>query len=183
MDGSGGKIYSFWAMYSLRMSFWVVPRKLVRAHALLLGCGDVHGPDDGCRRVDRHAGGDLVQRDAAQQDLHVLEGRNCHTALAELTLSLGGVSIVAHQGWQVEGDRKPGLPLLQQILEALVGLLGCAETSEHAHGPQLAAVQGGVHPARVGVLSREAQVCQVVEVRKVQWSIQSLNRLGGGGDK
>ena len=23
--GSGGKIHSFWAMYSLRMSFWIVP--------------------------------------------------------------------------------------------------------------------------------------------------------------
>jgi hypothetical protein len=26
--GSGGKIHSFWAMYSLRMSFWSVPRIL-----------------------------------------------------------------------------------------------------------------------------------------------------------
>ena len=25
MEGSGGKMYSFWAMYSLRMSFWMVP--------------------------------------------------------------------------------------------------------------------------------------------------------------
>jgi len=25
MEGSGGKMYSFWAMYSLRMSFWRVP--------------------------------------------------------------------------------------------------------------------------------------------------------------
>ncbi len=25
--GSGGKIHSFWAMYSLRMSFWRVPRR------------------------------------------------------------------------------------------------------------------------------------------------------------
>ena len=25
MDGRGGKMYSFWAMYSLRMSFWSVP--------------------------------------------------------------------------------------------------------------------------------------------------------------
>ena len=26
MDGSGGKIHSFCAMYSLRMSVWIVPR-------------------------------------------------------------------------------------------------------------------------------------------------------------
>ncbi len=25
MDGRGGKIQDFWAMYSLRMSFWMVP--------------------------------------------------------------------------------------------------------------------------------------------------------------
>ena len=25
MEGLGGKMYSFWAMYSLRMSFWMVP--------------------------------------------------------------------------------------------------------------------------------------------------------------
>ena len=28
MEGSGGKMYSFWAMYSFRMSFWVVPPSL-----------------------------------------------------------------------------------------------------------------------------------------------------------
>jgi hypothetical protein len=27
MEGAGGKSHSFWAMYSLRMSFWLVPPK------------------------------------------------------------------------------------------------------------------------------------------------------------
>ena len=30
MDGSGGKIHSFCAMYSLRMSVWIVPRSRSR---------------------------------------------------------------------------------------------------------------------------------------------------------
>ena len=30
MLGSGGKMYSFCAMYSLRMSVWIVPRSLSR---------------------------------------------------------------------------------------------------------------------------------------------------------
>ncbi len=30
MEGSGGKMYSFWAMYSFRMSFWRVPPRLFR---------------------------------------------------------------------------------------------------------------------------------------------------------
>ena len=31
IDGSGGKIHSFWAMYSLRMSVWIVPRSSARS--------------------------------------------------------------------------------------------------------------------------------------------------------
>ena len=31
IDGSGGKMYSFCAMYSLRMSVWIVPRSRSRA--------------------------------------------------------------------------------------------------------------------------------------------------------
>ena len=30
IEGSGGKMNSFWAMYSLRMSFWMVPRSCAR---------------------------------------------------------------------------------------------------------------------------------------------------------
>ncbi len=30
IDGSGGKIHSFCAMYSLRMSVWIVPRSFAR---------------------------------------------------------------------------------------------------------------------------------------------------------
>ncbi len=30
IDGSGGKIHSFCAMYSLRMSVWIVPRSCSR---------------------------------------------------------------------------------------------------------------------------------------------------------
>ena len=30
IEGSGGKINSFWAMYSFRMSFWMVPPTLVQ---------------------------------------------------------------------------------------------------------------------------------------------------------
>ena len=30
IDGSGGKMYSFWAAYSFRMSFWMVPPRRSR---------------------------------------------------------------------------------------------------------------------------------------------------------
>ena len=132
--------------------------QLVGAHALFFGGGDVHGPDDGRGRVDGHAGGDLVERDAVQQDFHVLERRDRHAALAELAQRFRGVGVVAHQRGQVEGDAQAGLPLVEQILEAAVGLLGGAEAGEHAHRPQLAAVQRGMDAARVGILAGQAEV-------------------------
>src|SRR4030065_65571 len=81
IEGSGGKMNSFWAMYSFRMSFWMVPA-------------------------------------------------SC----------LGGVGVESVEGGQVEGDGETGLAVLQQVLEAGVGLLGAAETGEHAHRPLSPAV-------------------------------------------
>ena len=31
IDGRGGKMYSFWAMNSLRMSFWIVPESVFQS--------------------------------------------------------------------------------------------------------------------------------------------------------
>jgi hypothetical protein len=70
IDGSGGKIHSFWAMYSLRMSVWIVLRA---RDALLLADADVEGEQDRRGRVDRHRSRDLVERDAAEERLHVRE--------------------------------------------------------------------------------------------------------------
>jgi len=141
--------------------------QLVGTHALFLGGGDVHGPDDGRRRVDGHAGGHLLERDAVHQDLHVLQGRNRHAAFAELSQGFGLVGIVAHQGGQVESDRQAGLSLVEQVFEAGVGLFGGTEAGEHAHGPQLAAVHGGMHAARVGIFARVPQVSFVIQVFNV----------------
>ena len=60
-------------MYSLRMSFWVVPETCRPGDALLLGRRDVQREQDRRRGVDRHRGADLAQRDAREQGLHVGE--------------------------------------------------------------------------------------------------------------
>ena len=72
--GSIGKHHSFWAMYSFRMSVWIVPPSCSRRDALLLGGADVEGEQDRRRRVDRHRGRDLVERDPGEQVDHVVEG-------------------------------------------------------------------------------------------------------------
>ena len=67
------------------------------------------------------------------------------------------VRVVAVEGRQVEGDGEAGLPLGEQVLEALVGVRRGAEAGELAHRPELAAIAGGVDAARVGVLAGDAE--------------------------
>ena len=59
----------------------------------------------------------------------------------------GRVGVVAHQRRHVERRREPRLPVIEQVAEALVGLLGRPEPGELAHRPQAPAVHGRVDPA------------------------------------
>ena len=74
MEGAGGKSHSFWAMYSLRMSFWLVPASSSGRDALLLGGHDVHREQHHRGGVYGHGGRDLAHRDALEEPLHVLQG-------------------------------------------------------------------------------------------------------------
>ena len=148
-----------------------------------LGRGDIHRPDDRGRAVDGHGGRHLVQRDAFQQRLHVGQRRDRHPALAEFADRFRRVGIVAVEGGHVERDGEPGLPLRQQILEAGVGLLGRAEAGEHAHGPRLTAVAGGMDPAGEGVAPRQPQVAVVIQVGHVGRGVEPVHgRAGDGGE-
>ena len=80
--GSTGKHHSFWAMYSLRMSAWIVPA--VPRDAVLLGGDDVVGEHDRRRRVDRHRDGHLAEVDPGEQRLHVVERVDRHALATDL---------------------------------------------------------------------------------------------------
>src|SRR5690606_21257637 len=56
-----------------------------------------------------------------------------------------------------EGHAQAGLPALEQVVVARVALLGAAEARVLAHGPEAAAVHGGLHAAGEGVLPGEPQ--------------------------
>ena len=66
------------------------------------------------------------------------------------------VGVVAHQRGHVEGRAEARLAVLEQVVEALVGLLGGAEAGELAHRPQPPAVHRRVDAARERRLAREA---------------------------
>ena len=108
------------------------------------------------RRVDRHRGRDLAHVDPGEQRLHVVERVDRHALAADLALRAHMVRVVTHQRRHVERRRQPRLPVVEQVAEALVRLLGGPEAGELAHRPEPAAVHRRVHAARERILAREA---------------------------
>jgi len=140
--------------------------QLIRAHALLLGHGDVHGEQDGGGRVDGHAGGDLVERDAGEELLHIVNGGDGDADLADLARRHDVIAVITDLGGQVEGDREAGLALVEQEAVALVGFLGGGVAGVLAHGPEAPAVHGGLDAAREGVLAGEAELLEVAALSR-----------------
>ncbi len=140
------------AMYSLRMSFWVVPRSCSAGDALLLADELVEQQQGGGRRVDRHRRGHLVERDAVEHPAHVVDRVDGHAGAAHLAHAERVVRVAAELRGQVERHRQPGRAVLDQVVEALVRLLGARVAGVLAHRPLAAAVHVRVDPAREGVL-------------------------------
>ncbi len=156
---------------------------MVRRRSLFFSHGKVHGPQDGGRRVDGHRGRDFRQRDVGQQDFHILERTDRHAAFSELAYGLRGVAVVAHQCRQVERNRESAAALREQVLVTGVGLFRRAETGELAHGPQAAALTGGMDGTGIGIFSRQAQVSEIVEIRQIERGVETVHFVGGGGDE
>jgi hypothetical protein len=114
--GSGGNTHACCAWYSLRMSFWTVPRSLSAGHALLLGRRDVEAEEDDRRPVDRHRDRDLVERDPVEERLHVGERRDGDAADADLAERARVVGVVPHERREVERDGEPVWPCASRYL-------------------------------------------------------------------
>ena len=167
------------AMYSLRMSFWMVPRSCAGADALLLADRDVEREQGRRGRVDRHRRRDLGERDAVEEDAHVVERVDRDADPADLALRHRVIGVAAHLGRQIERDRQALAALREQELVAAVGLGGGAEAGVLAHRPQLAAVHRRLHAARVRELAGRAQL--VDGERRVVGAVRALDLDVGVG--
>ena len=134
------------------------PRNLVPVCPLLLRHDQVHRPQNRCRRIDGHRDCGLFQVNPAEENFHVFQRIDGHAALANLAFARGVVGVVAHQRGQIEGDGESTAAMLEQILVALVGLLGRCEAGELPHGVKLAPISGGVNAARVRRLAGVAEI-------------------------
>ncbi len=99
-------------------------REPVLRHALLLGGDDVAGQDRQDRAVHRHRHAHFVERDAGEQDFHVLDRIDRHTGLADVARDPRMVAVVAAMGGEIEGDRQPHLPGREVFAIEMVRVLG-----------------------------------------------------------
>ncbi len=151
-------------------------------NALLLARHDEGGHHRQHGAVHGHRHAHPIERDAAEEDLHVLDGIDRHAGLAHVADDARMVGIVAAVGGQVEGDREPGLAALEVALEELVGRLGGREAAVLAHGPRAVGVHGGARPAQEGRQARHAvDRLEPLEVgRRIErLDGQALGRLPG----
>ena len=103
--------------------------------ALLVGHRDVQREQPHGRRVDRHRGVGLGQRDAVEQRAHVPDVADRHADPADLAPGQLVVGVVAGLGGQVEGHREPGLALGQVAPVQRVGRRGRGVPGVGAHHP------------------------------------------------
>ena len=135
-------------MNSLRMSFWIVPPQLVLRHALLLGRHDVAREHRQHGAVHGHRHGHLVERDAVEQDLHVLDGIDRHARLADVAHDARMIGIVAAMRREIERHRQAHLARREIGAIELVALLGGREAGVLAHRPGTAGIHRRLGPAR-----------------------------------
>jgi hypothetical protein len=133
-------------------------RQLVEVVAAPFRERDVHGQQDPCGGIDGEGGGDVFEVDAVEQFLHVGQRVDGDALAADLALAHRMVGVVTHQGGHVEVGGQSRLALLDQVLEALVGVLARPEAGDLAHGPQPAAVHGGIGAAGEGIAPGQADV-------------------------
>src|SRR5208337_2288722 len=99
-------MYSFCAMYSLRMSFWMVPEIFFQSAPCFSA-------------TTRYMAQSTL---AGEEDLHIFERVDGHAALADFAFAGRVIGVVAHERGQIKGNGEPAAAAFEEILVALVGL-------------------------------------------------------------
>ena len=136
---------------------------------------DIQRQQNRRRRIDGHRCRNFGQVDAVEQPLHVFDGIDRHADLAHFARGERMIGIHANLRRQIERHRKPGRAIRQQIFVAFVRLLGIAHARILAHGPQPAAVHGGLHAARKGIFAGIANFAFVVGAFEIGRRVERIN--------
>ncbi len=158
------------------------PRELLDGHALLLTGDDEAGQHREHGAVHGHRHRHLLERDAVEEDLHVLDRVDRHAGLADVAHDAGVIRVVAAVGGEVEGHREALLACREVASVEGVGLLGGGEARVLADRPRPVGVHRGPRAAGVG---REAGQRAGVEAVGVGCGVEGLDvdPLGGVPDE
>ncbi len=126
----------------------MVPSSCSLRHALLLARDDEEGEDRDHRAVHRHRHRHLVERDAVEQDLHVVDRVDRDARLADIAGDARMVAVIAAMGGEIEGDRQPLLPGGEVAAVEGVRFLGGREAGILADRPRPPGIHRGAHAAR-----------------------------------
>ncbi len=150
------------------------PREPGLVHALLFRGDDVarqhrqHGP------VHRHRHADPVERDAVEEDLHVLDGVDGHAGLAHVARDARVVAVVAPVRGQVERHADALAAGGERRAVERVGVFGGREAGVLADRPRPDGVHRGLRAAEKGL-----EAGQRVGVRKAAGVGGGVERLDG----
>ncbi len=119
-------------------------------HALLLGGDDEPGQHRQYRAVHRHRHAHPVERDAVEQDLHVLDRVDRDAGLADITDDARVVAVIAAMGRQIERDRQPHLPGFEIVAIEAVRVLGRRKAGILPDRPRPVGVHRRARAAQIG---------------------------------
>jgi len=123
--------------------------------------------------VHSHGHGHLVQRNSIEQHLHVLQGTNGYTRLADITHHAFVVGVITTVSGQVESYRQTFLAGSQITTIECIGFFGCGETGILTDGP---GTQGVHHRIRTTQIRRKSgSIAQVFHSLKVFFCINRLH--------
>ena len=108
------------------------------------------------RAIHGHGDAHAVERNAVEQDFHVLDGIDRHAGLADIAFDPRMIAVIAAMGGKIESHRQAHLPRLQILAVERVGFLGGREAGILADGPGPAGIHAGAGPAGEGRLARPA---------------------------
>ena len=141
------------------------PGQLVLRNALFFGCNDVAGQNRQHSAVHGHGHRYLVQRNAAEQDLHVFHRIDGHTRLAHIARHARMVAVIPPMRGQIEGHADPLAARSQRLAVEGIGFLGSRKTRVLADRPRPACIHGGLRATDERLKTRQGVgVRQVLDV-------------------
>ncbi|MNL15829.1 hypothetical protein D3C87_1368400 [compost metagenome] len=141
--------------------------------ALLFAGDDEGGQNRDDRAVHRHRYRHVLQRNAVEQDLHILDTIDCHARLADIAFDARMVRIVTAMGGKVEGDGKPLLAGGEIATVECVGGFGGGKAGILADRPGSSGIHGGARSAHEGFDTRHR--IEVIDALKIRRRVKRLD--------